>query len=84
MAVASDRSDELDALAAALDALAPHQREVLVLCRYHDLPFTEVAEILGCTPGAARARAHRALIALLKAYEGCEHGRSARTELETS
>ena len=84
VAAASDRSDELDALAAALDALAPDQREVLVLCRYHDLPFTEVAEILGCTPGAARVRAHRALIALRRAYEACEHGRSARTELETS
>jgi RNA polymerase sigma-70 factor (ECF subfamily) len=85
MSVAADRSDELDALAAALDSLTPEQREVLVLCRYHDLPFTEVAEILGCTPGAARVRAHRALVALRKAYESREPRRStARTELETS
>ena len=85
VSLASDRSDELDALAAALQTLPPDQREVLVLCRYHDLPFAEVAEILGCTPGAARVRAHRALVALRKAYDAREHGRStARSELETT
>ena len=84
VSVVADRSDELDALAAALESLAPDQREVLVLCRYHDLPFAEVAEILGCTPGAARVRAHRALIALRQAYEAREQKRSARSKLETS
>lgn len=85
VSLAPDRPDELEVLATALEALAPEQREVLVLCRYHDLPFTEVAEILGCTPGAARVRAHRALAALRKAYEAREHKRStARRELETS
>ena len=44
------------------------QREVLVLCRYHDLPFSEIGAILGCTTGAARVRAHRALAALREAY----------------
>ena len=62
-----DRSDELEALASALNSLPAEQREVIVLCRYHDLPFAEVAEVLGCTPGAARVRAHRALIALREA-----------------
>jgi RNA polymerase sigma-70 factor (ECF subfamily) len=60
--------DDREALAAAMRALTPEQREVLVLCRYHDLPFAEIAEILGCTPGAARVRAHRALAALRDAY----------------
>jgi RNA polymerase sigma factor (sigma-70 family) len=73
--LAPDRSD-LDQLAAALQALPPDQREVLVLCRYHDLPFAEVAEILGCTPGAARVRAHRALAAVRNAYVARERSRS--------
>ena len=82
---ASDRSDELATLAAALRALPPDQREVLVLCRYHDLPFAEVAAVLGCTPGAARVRAHRALVALRKAYEAREQKPStARSRLETT
>ena len=74
--LAPDRSDDLDQLAAALQTLPPDQREVLVLCRYHDLPFAEVAEILGCTPGAARVRAHRALAALRNAFEARERSRS--------
>jgi RNA polymerase sigma-70 factor (ECF subfamily) len=83
--LAADRSDDVEALAAALDALPPDQREVLVLCRYQDLPFAEVAAILGCTPGAARVRAHRALVALRTEYQARERGRStARTELGTS
>ena len=83
--LAPDRSDDLDLLATALDALPPDQRQVIVLCRYHDLPFAEVAAILGCTPGAARVRAHRALVALRKEYDARERRRStARSELETS
>src|SRR5689334_14529517 len=63
-----DAPDETDQLATAFEALTPEQREVLVLCRYHDLPFAEVGEILGCTAGAARVRAHRALGALRNAF----------------
>jgi len=85
VSLASDRADELEALTAALQTLPPDQRELLVLCRYHDLPFAEVAAILGCTPGAARVRAHRALVALRKAYEAREHEPStARSHLETT
>ena len=49
-------------------SLVAEQREVLVLCRYHDLAFEEIGEILGCSAGAARVRAHRALVALREAY----------------
>jgi RNA polymerase sigma-70 factor (ECF subfamily) len=61
-------SDEAEQISAALASLAPDQREILVLCRYDDLPFAEIGEILGCTAGAARVRAHRALVALREAY----------------
>jgi RNA polymerase sigma-70 factor (ECF subfamily) len=62
-------SADVEQLAAALRRLTPEQREVLVLCRYHDLPFSEIGEILGCSAGAARVRAHRALNALRQAYD---------------
>jgi RNA polymerase sigma-70 factor (ECF subfamily) len=65
---AVERSDETELLGVALDSLTPEQREVLVLVRYHDLPFSEIGAILGCTAGAARVRAHRALAALRDAY----------------
>ena len=66
------RSDEIAQLEAALQSLSPEHREVLVLCRYHGLPFTEIGEILGCTAGAARVRAHRALLALRANYHALE------------
>ena len=56
--------DRHSLLAEALERLPSDKREVLVLCRYHDLPFDEVGKILGCSAGAARVRAHRALSAL--------------------
>ena len=65
---AEDRSDDTEILAAAMRSLTAEQREVLVLCRYHDLAFGEIGEILGCSAGAARVRAHRALMALREAY----------------
>ena len=65
---APDRSDDTEHLAAAMRSLTPEQREVLVLSRYHDLSFAEIGEILGCSAGAARVRAHRALAALRDAY----------------
>lgn len=57
---------DTDMLALAMQSLTPEQREVLVLCRFQELPFSEIAEILGCTPVAARVRAHRALVELRK------------------
>ena len=64
-----DQSLDTELLATAMRALAPDQREVLILCRFHELPFSEIATILGCTPGAARVRAHRALNELREAYQ---------------
>lgn len=68
--------DDTEVLGAAMQSLTPEQREVLVLCRYHDLPFSEIGSILGCTPGAARVRAHRALGALREAYHSLSHNES--------
>lgn len=63
--------DDIGQLEAAMQALSPEQREVLVLCRFQGLSFTEVGEILGCTAGAARVRAHRALAALRAHMQSC-------------
>jgi RNA polymerase sigma-70 factor (ECF subfamily) len=73
-----DRGDETEQLAAAMQLLTAEQCEVLVLCRYHDLPFSEIGAILGCTAGAARVRAHRALAALRDAYAALNGGERLR------
>jgi RNA polymerase sigma-70 factor (ECF subfamily) len=51
-------------LDAALDRLPRHHLLVLSLYYHLDLPMEEVARVLGCSPGAARQRVHRALEAL--------------------
>ena len=72
-----DRSDDTELLAIAMRSLTSEQREVLVLCRYHDLPFDQIGEVLGCTAGAARVRAHRALSALRERFASLEGSGSA-------
>jgi RNA polymerase sigma-70 factor (ECF subfamily) len=59
-----DRSAERLDLDAALDRLAQHQMLALSLYYHLDLPIEEVARVIGCSPGAARVRIHRALAAL--------------------
>src|SRR5689334_4250137 len=56
----------------ALGRLEPEHRAVLVLTRYHDLKYDDVARVLECTPAAARVRAHRALNELREIYRELE------------
>jgi RNA polymerase sigma-70 factor (ECF subfamily) len=56
-------ADRID-LDAALDRLPRHHLVALSLYYHLDLPIEEVARVLGCSPGAARQRIHRALNAL--------------------
>ena len=44
----------------ALDQLPEHEREVVVLHWFEDLPMGEVAQVLGASRGAVKVRAHRA------------------------
>jgi len=53
--------DEQALLRVALARLDRDAREVLLLSRFQELSFAEVATILECSVGAAKVRAHRAL-----------------------
>ncbi len=48
----------------ALATLPEPQREVVVLHWFQDLPFAEIAELLGASESAVKVRAHRAYQAL--------------------
>jgi RNA polymerase sigma-70 factor (sigma-E family) len=56
--------DEADAVRRALAQLPVDQRAVLVLRYYADLTEQAIAEMLGCSVGTVKSRAHRALTAL--------------------
>lgn len=49
---------------AALAALGPRQRAVVVLRHWHDLDVAETARVLGCSPGTVKSQNARALAQL--------------------
>jgi len=53
----------------ALHALAPRQREVLVLRYFADLSEAQIADVLQIAPGSVKAHAHRGLVALRSQVE---------------
>lgn len=48
----------------ALESLSEEQREALVLARYHGLPYSEIARVLGISVGAVKTRIFRAVESL--------------------
>lgn len=48
-------------LSASLEQLSEHDREIVMLRYFSELPFREIAEMLNIPLGTALARAHRAL-----------------------
>ena len=62
-APADDHDSALD-LRAAVAALPPRQRAVLVLRYYCDLNVDQAAHALGCTPGTIKSQTAKALGAL--------------------
>jgi RNA polymerase sigma-70 factor (ECF subfamily) len=55
------KQDDHALLHVALNRLDRDDREVLLLSRFQELSFNEIAGILECSVGAAKVRAHRAL-----------------------
>jgi RNA polymerase sigma-70 factor (ECF subfamily) len=63
-------SDVQSAVRAALEALPESQRTVIHLHRYEGMTFTEIAAVLGSTPGAVKLRAFRGYEALRERLRG--------------
>lgn len=55
-------------LSAAMDKLSAENRELLVLCRFQELKYHEIAKVLNMTEGAVKVRVHRALNQLKITY----------------
>src|SRR4051812_39282422 len=58
----------------ALNSMAPHDREVLILRHFEELSNAEAAEVLGVKPSAAVNRYVRALKRLRDVFEGMPGG----------
>ncbi|MDT0605720.1 RNA polymerase sigma factor [Croceitalea rosinachiae] len=57
----SDKKDNINYLKIALQKLSPEKREVLVLSKLKEMKFSEIGAVMGCSEGAAKVKAHRAL-----------------------
>ena len=57
----TDAYDDQHVLAAALRALPPRQRAVIVLRYYAGYSEAEIAETLGCSPGTVKSQASKAM-----------------------
>ena len=64
----SQKLDQYRQLEKALTQLAEDQREILVLTRFQQLKYREVAEILDISEAAVKVKVHRALIKLRSIY----------------
>lgn len=58
---AFQRTEDLQLLAQALQKLSPEKREILVLSKYEELKYSEVAQILNCSEENVKVRVHRAM-----------------------
>ena len=63
-------------LAADPVTVLPDQREVLVLSRFQELKYEQIAQLLHTTAGAVKVRAHRALCQLKTIYLKLENGKT--------
>ncbi|KAA9339906.1 RNA polymerase sigma factor [Hymenobacter busanensis] len=68
------KNQEVDLLHRALGQLSADAREVLVLSRFQELKYEQIATLLNTTAGAVKVRAHRALGQLKDIYMKMENG----------
>jgi len=59
---------DVDLLRVALTKLSLEKREVLVLSRFHNMKYEDIAEIQDCQVGTVKARVHRAIKELRNIY----------------
>ncbi|GAB3967308.1 RNA polymerase sigma factor [Spirosoma terrae] len=56
-----EKQQQIDSLNLALDKLSFNDREVIILSRFQNLGYVEIAKILNSTEGAVRVKLHRAI-----------------------
>lgn len=79
---AAVRQQEAQLLQRALMQLPEDKREILVLSRFQELKYEEIARLLGCETGAVKVRVHRALQQLREIYTALESNPSAQSQAQ--
>lgn len=67
-------SQESALLARALQRLPLHKREILLMCRFQNLKYREIADLLACSIESVKVQVHRSLKELRKHYLDLQGG----------
>ncbi len=73
----AQQQQEAAMLQRALMHLPEDKREILILSRFQELKYDEIARLLGCEVGAVKVRVHRALQQLREIFLQLESGAPA-------
>ena len=60
----------------ALEQLSDQRREVLLLSRFQNMKYKEIAEVMGCTTGAVKKRAFLAIKDLQAIFKELNDGKA--------
>ena len=69
---AAEAAQEARRIRAAVETLPPRQRDAVELRFYQDCTFAEIAEIMSCPVGTAKANYHHAITSLRKRMRGLQ------------
>lgn len=64
----------IDHLFQAIELLNKEQREILIMSRFENLKYQQIADILGCSEGAVKMKVRRTLIALRDQFNRLQTG----------
>jgi RNA polymerase sigma factor (sigma-70 family) len=78
----AERQQEAQLLQRALMQLPEDKREILILSRFQELKYDEIARLLGCETGAVKVRVHRALQQLREVYLALENNPAAQAQAQ--
>ncbi|HLZ50372.1 MAG TPA: RNA polymerase sigma factor [Candidatus Acidoferrum sp.] len=71
----AQKSQEAELLHRALMQMPEEKREILILSRFQELKYDEIARLLGCELGTVKTRIHRAIQELRQNFRHLESGR---------
>lgn len=71
---AAQQSEETALLHRALMQMPEEKREILILSRFQELKYDEIARLLGCELGTVKTRIHRAIQELRQNFKQLERG----------
>jgi RNA polymerase sigma-70 factor (ECF subfamily) len=76
---AAQESEEAALLHQAMMQMPEEKREILILSRFQELKYEEIARLLGCELGTVKTRIHRAIQELRLVFRQLESGMIAKS-----